>query len=214
MLAVRPATPALVIQGVPQDSQIFVDDQLISSTNSPGQASIEKLPPGQHRLRLKLNGYRDFEQGFDVKDATTSTITAKLEPIEPPGAGVALSKTPVLAVAPVIPTRVTPARPSLPDFVLDRTLKAHSGWVTGVAFSPDGQRLVSGSWDRSLRFWEVKTGEEVGNVTNKMKEVQSLAYSRDGRWLATENSSDTVTLRDPATGREILALPSDKALGL
>ena len=211
--AVRPATPALVIQGIPQDSQIFVDDQLISSTNSPGQASIEKLPPGQHRLRLKLNGYRDFEQGFDVKDATTSTITAKLEPIEPPGAGVALSKTPVLAVAPVIPTRVTPARPSPPDFVLDRTLKAHSGWVTGVAFSPDGQRLVSGSWDRSLRFWEVKTGEEVGNVTNKMKEVQSLAYSRDGRWLATENSSDTVTLRDPATGREILALPSDKALG-
>jgi WD40 repeat protein len=212
-LTIRPAAPALVILGIPLDSQIFVDDHLVSSRNPSGQASVATLPAGQHRLRLKFNGYRDFEQGFDVQDAKTSTVTAKLERLELPSSRVELSKAPALALTPVIPSPVTLARPSLPDFVLDRTLKAHSGWVTGVAFSPDGRRLVSGSWDRTLRFWEVTTGEQLSNVTSKMKEVQSLAFSRDGRWLATENSSDTVTLRDPTTGREILALPSDKALG-
>ncbi len=208
----RPAIPALVIQGVPTGTRILVDDQLLASANSAGQASASTLAAGHHRLRLEFNDYQNYDQWIDVQDGKTSTITAKLEPRDLS----VLSRSatvPVLAVAPAPPLPVTSSRISLPEFVLDRTLKGHTGWVTTVAFSPDGQRLASGSWDRTLRFWRVTTGEQLGTVSGKMKELQSLAFSRDGHWLATENSSDTATLRDPATGQEIRAFPSDKPLG-
>ena len=127
----------------------------------------------------------------------------KPETFEPMNAAEAL-----VAVAPA-------SRPikSSPDFVLDRTVKGHSSWVTGVAFSPDNRRLASGSWDETVKVWDVPTGQQLSALSGKVKEVQALAFSSDGRWLATENSSDTVTLWDAATGKVVRMLPSDKPVG-
>jgi WD40 repeat protein len=100
------------------------------------------------------------------------------------------------------------------DVVLDRSFKGHSSWITSVAFSADGQRLASGSWDRSVKVWDVRTGQQLGTIGGKLKEVQALAFSRDGRWLATENSNNSVTLWDGTTGREIRSLPSNKPLAV
>ena len=135
---------------------------------------------------------------------------AKLEsfqlPVEPSNAA-------SLAVTPAIDPLIKSTNISGPDFVLDRTFKAHSGWVTGVAFSSDGQRLASGGWDQTVKFWDVPTGQLLSTVGSKMKEVQALAFSRDGHWLAAENSIDTVTLWDARTSREIRTLSSSKPLG-
>jgi len=207
--AIPPVVPALVILGAPPGTQVFVDNRLVASTSSTGQTSISALGAGQHRLRLTLNGYRDYDSQIDVQTDKTSTVTAKLEPLNLP----VLNELPTIPAA-ALPSPVIATRPSPPDFVLDRTLKAHTGWVTGVAFRPDGQELVSGSWDRTLKFWEVSTGEQVKAVSDRVKEVQALAFSRDGRLLATENSSNTATVRDSTTGQEIRAFPSDKPLGV
>src|SRR6202011_5182248 len=122
------------------------------------------------------------------------------------------AKTPVPELAPSVTAAIEPAAISRPDFVLNHTLKGHSGWVTGVAFSSDGRRLASGSWDQTVKLWDVPTGKELNVVGSKMKEVQALAFSRDGHWLAVENSNDTVTLWDATTETEIHTLPSNKPL--
>jgi WD40 repeat protein len=111
------------------------------------------------------------------------------------------------AASPVSPNK--PIRVRGPDFVLDRTLKGHFDWVTAVAFNPSGV-LASGSWDQTVKFWDVVTGRELQGPSGKVKKVQALAFSRDGRWLAAENSSDAVTVWDTATGSEVRTLLSDK----
>jgi WD40 repeat protein len=206
---IHPSVPALVIQGAPPGAQIFVDEHLMSATNAQGQASISALATGQHHLRLTLEGYSDYDQGIEIREDQTSTVVARLEAFAIPASNVS-AMAPLAAAIPAIPALVTSTRNAEPDFMLERSLKGHSGWVTTIAFSPDGKRLASGSWDQTVKLWEPSTGQQLS--TSKMKEIQALAFSRDGRWLAIENSSNTVTLRDATTGQEIRALASDKPL--
>ena len=201
--------PALVIEGAPPGAQIFVDDQLMASTGSNGKAEVSTLSPGRHRLRIAVSGHQDYEKGIDLLAGQTSRIEAKLEPLEQPplpetgkDAGVDLSTT--------IPDV---ASLSLPELVPYRAFKAHSGWVTGLAFSPDGQRLASGSSDQSVKLWNVSTGQDVTTIASKIKEVQALALSRDGHWLAAEDSSRLVTLWDVGTGREVRTFSPKKPSG-
>jgi CheY-like chemotaxis protein/putative methionine-R-sulfoxide reductase with GAF domain/DNA-binding beta-propeller fold protein YncE len=105
-----------------------------------------------------------------------------------------------------------PSVESVPHFVPDRTLNGHSGWVTGVAFSADGQHLASGSWNRGVKFWDVSTGQELDSASSNRERVQALTFSRDGRWLAAENSDNTVTLWNGKTRQQIRTLPGNKPL--
>jgi WD40 repeat protein len=206
----RAGAPALVIVGMPPGAQVFVDGRLRVSTSLDGQAKVSNLSPGQHSLRVTLNGYQDYESSIDLGAGGTSTVAAKLEPFQPPnlsgGANI-----PNLEFSAIIPRL---ARLAVPDFVLDRTLRGHSGWVTGVAFSADGRRLASGGSDQTVKFWDVNTGQQTSTVATKIKEVQALAFSHDGRWLAAENSANTVTLWDAGTGGEVRSFSSNKPLGI
>ncbi len=106
---------------------------------------------------------------------------------------------------------VNPAGLTRPTFILAQTLKAHSGWVSSLAFSSN-EKLASGSWDRTVKFWDLATGRELRAVTDKLKQVQAVAFSRDGKFLAVEDASDTVTIFDPETGTRIRELPTDKTV--
>ncbi len=69
-----------------------------------------------------------------------------------------------------------------------RTLTGHSGSVSSLAISPDGQTVVSGSDDKTIKIWDLSTGQELRTLTGAGW-VLSLAISPDGQILA---SSDTV----------------------
>jgi WD40 repeat protein len=194
---------------MPPGTQVFIDDRLAGSSDASGETVISTLNAGQHHLHLSLNGYRDYDQSVDVQAGKTSAVVAKLETLDLPSPAAPA----VAAVAAPIPAPVTSTRASFPDFVLERTLKAHSGWVTSIAFSPDSQRLVSGSWDKTIKFWDVSTGAQLNGSAGKTKEIEALAFSRNGDLLATENSSNTATLRSPLNGQEIRAFASEKPLG-
>ena len=105
---VSPAPPVLVIDEAPPGAQVFVDGQLTASTDSGGQAKISTLAPGQHRLRLTLNGYRDYEQSIDLLARHTSRIVAKLEPSE-----LSILPEPAKAPIPEVLARIPPPPESM-----------------------------------------------------------------------------------------------------
>jgi WD40 repeat protein/serine/threonine protein kinase len=92
-----------------------------------------------------------------------------------------------------------------------RALRGHGGGILGVAFSPDGTRLATGSNDGVVKVWEVATGRELRTFSGQNgPAVLTLAFSPDGTRLATDTEDGTVKLWDMASGKEIRTLRGHK----
>lgn len=68
------------------------------------------------------------------------------------------------------------------------TLSGHSGLVETVRFSPDGQTLVTASWDRSVKLWDVghfqeRLGQEIASLPGEA-EMYTATISPDGGTVA------------------------------
>jgi WD40 repeat protein/tRNA A-37 threonylcarbamoyl transferase component Bud32/tetratricopeptide (TPR) repeat protein len=87
-----------------------------------------------------------------------------------------------------------------------RTLSGHTQNVYGVAFSPDGERLVSASTDQTARVWDVKTGRELLCFRGHGQGVYQARFSPDGRRIASSSDDRTVKVWEADTGALIHTL--------
>ena len=72
------------------------------------------------------------------------------------------------------------------DFAVpERRLSGHSGFVSDIALSNNGEYVVSASWDTSLRLWNLRTGETVQKFHGHTKDVLSVAFSPDNRQIVS-----------------------------
>jgi WD40 repeat protein len=100
-------------------------------------------------------------------------------------------------------------------------LRGHTGNVYGAAFSPDGRRLatVSGGQGQDaqnqrpgeLKLWETATGKEILTLKGHKGPVYGVAFSPDGKRLATSSADSTIKLWDAVTGSELLTLKGHTA---
>src|SRR5262249_42884854 len=97
--------------------------------------------------------------------------------------------------------------------VLD--LRGHTAPVRGLACSPDGRRLATGSDDRTIKLWDTTTGEEVFTLRGHTAGVICVAFSPDGRRIASGGWDRTVRVwdTDPAASDVLSRRGSESRVG-
>jgi len=79
-----------------------------------------------------------------------------------------------------------------------------SGVVASADMSPDGTRVVTGSWDRSAKIWDVATGRVIVKLDGVHQgEINSARYSPDGARILTASDDGTARLWDAASGQPL-----------
>jgi guanine nucleotide-binding protein subunit beta-2-like 1 protein len=73
-------------------------------------------------------------------------------------------------------------------------LKGHGHFVQDVAISSDGQFALSGSWDSTLRLWDLQVGVTTRRFVQHSKDVLSVAFSSDNRQIVSGSRDKTINL--------------------
>lgn len=75
-----------------------------------------------------------------------------------------------------------------------KSLKGHSHIVQDCAISHDGAYAISGSWDKTLRVWDLKTGVSKDRFVGHTGDVLSVSFSPDNRQIVSAGRDRTIKI--------------------
>jgi len=89
-------------------------------------------------------------------------------------------------------------------------LKGHENVIFDLAFSPDGSKLISGSFDKTARIWGVRSKRSLHALKGHKHHIPAVSFSPDGKRAVTGSYDHTLRLWDSRTGRLIATLKGHK----
>jgi WD40 repeat protein len=92
----------------------------------------------------------------------------------------------IASTSPPVPTQKSQLEP----------LIGHSDWIRSLAFSPDGQTILSSSNDKTVRLWDVGTGQILHLLTGHRDRVKGVGISPDGQLLLSCSADSNVKAWD------------------
>lgn len=86
-----------------------------------------------------------------------------------------------------------------PLAVLERRLTGHKDWVNSVAVNPDGTWAASGSDDKTIKIWDLETGQCRATLEGHTEGVMSVAITPDGKRIVSGGTDEAVRVWDAVT---------------
>jgi WD40 repeat protein len=80
-----------------------------------------------------------------------------------------------------------------------KTMSGHEDYIRNIAYLPGGERIVTSSWDKTVRIWDVENGEQEGTAMEHESWVEGLAVTRDGKKVLSGGDDKRIMVWDVET---------------
>nr|VFJ55380.1 MAG: WD domain-containing protein, G-beta repeat-containing protein [Candidatus Kentron sp. FW] len=151
----KPLPTRLIVRSNVSGGTVTIDGNPVGSTGPHAY----QLAPGEHKIRVEKAGFKPFETTVQLSEGRKKTVRVTLKKAGP-----------------------------YANWRRLRTIPAHPGELDGaicerncIAFAPNGESVLSGSHDKTMKLWEVATGKENRAFQWHSDYVNSVAFAPDGR---------------------------------
>ncbi len=166
-------------------------------------ADAERTKAERERRSADLQALIQATAAAKVPSENACPAVAPGMPLAPPiEAPVNVASAPPQARIPAKPSRLRELR----------TLIGHAGWVNAVAVTPDGQRAISASHDRTLKVWNLASGRELRTLKGHADDVEGVAVTPDGRLAVSASQDKTLKMWELGSGLGLRTLKGHAGL--
>jgi WD40 repeat protein len=174
-----------------------------------GFSSVKFIPDGKNLLiSSKIHGYsliQDIQTGqilFSIDGGDPNAFS-------PDGKSVVTTSNIRLVLASSIQDGI-PKLWDMQNGRLIHKLKGATSYVSLAKFSPDGQNVMTNSWDWTAKLWDLKNGKLKNNLAGHGQDVESIQYSRDGSKVLTGSYDKTAKVWNLRTGKLLFTIKGRK----
>ncbi len=93
------------------------------------------------------------------------------------------------------------------NFEKSKVLEGHSKMINSVDISPDGKYALSGSGEKTIRYWDLATGKTINTLVGHEHRVDTVVFSPDGKHALSGSLDGTFKYWDLKTGKVINTIP-------